>query len=544
MPTRIETARYWRWATWALWLLAAALLVASAPDYGMSWDEMSRWTSGDNKLAYYKELFDTGPSAWGRDQSNDKYPGLYDLPLALYADVVGGDRWLAGRYWNVFWGLLALVGVSLLARRFSGWRAGFFATLFLLLLPRFYGHIPINPKDIPFAATYLLGVLGVVWLDARLPRATCRDWLLVGLLAGLAMAMRMPGMIILAYLGLLLVGRYGFERHAATAGQEPPPRLMRLLARYTLSCAAAYLVLILFFPAAHHNPFSDSFRVVSQLHDFSSDIPLLFRGTVVPSGEAPWYYLPWMLLITTPLGHLAVLLLGLLAFGQSLRGVRDLEGLFSGDRFARAIVVLAFAFPFAYILVKQPAIHNGIRHALFVLPPAAVIASWGVEYLLAGLPGGWARRLFGLIVCSYVAYFGLVMVRAHPYQYVYYNTLVGGTSAVMGRYETEYWFTATRHAVTELERWFSERGIEPAGLKIAATGPRQVTEYYLPKDWTWVSSPENADFFIGNTQFAGHLLAEGPVVAEIERLGLPIVQVKATGGSFVAGDRPVRGASQ
>lgn len=544
MPNRPEKDQRWRWATWTLWLLVGIIFVSNATDYGMSWDEITRWNSGDNKLAYYKELLDEGLSVWGSDQGNDSYPGLYDLPLALYSDLTEGDRLLASRYWNIFWGMLTLIMASLLAKRFSSWRAGFFAALFLILLPRFFGHIPINPKDIPFAATYLLGVSGVVWLNSRMPRAKSLDWMLVGMLAGLAMAMRLPGMIVLAYLGLMLAAHYFLAHRTTDSKGHAGPRLFPLLAKYALSCATAYLVLVVFFPASHHNPFKDSVRVVAQLHEFSNDIPLLFRGSVVASGNAPWYYLPWMMLITTPVGHLVVLLCGLLAFGQGLRGIRNAADLFSGDRLARVIVTFAFAFPLTYILLKQPAIHNGIRHVLFVLPLAAVIASWGIEYLLEQLPKGLGRWLFGLIIFGYTVYLGIVLIRAHPYQYIYYNALAGGTSSVMGRYETEYWFTSTGHAVTALEGWLAEHDLEPEGLKIAATGPRQVTEYYLPNDWSWVGSPEDADFFIGNTQFAGHLLAEGPVVAEIERLGLPVVQVKASGDALREADIPGEAASQ
>ncbi|MFP4156381.1 MAG: ArnT family glycosyltransferase, partial [Opitutales bacterium] len=519
MGTSKKEMRHWRWATWALWLVAAVILFGHARDYGMSWDEITRWQSGDHKLTYYKNLFSEGLTVWGSAQGNDKYPGLYDLPLALYSDWTGGDRLLAGRYWNIFWGILALVGTSLLACRFSGWRGGFFAALFLVLLPRFYGHIPINPKDIPFAATYLFGVLAALWLYAKLPGAKWHHWAAVGLAAGFAMATRVPGMIVLAYLWMLAGTDVLRSWNRAADQKKPWRRLLAPLSGCALSTLIAYFVLVIFFPSAHVNPFKDSVRVVSQLHEFSSEIPLLFRGTVISSGDAPWYYLPWMMLVTTPLVHVLIGALGLLTFAGHLRDASKTKSLLSHEFVARALVVWAFLFPIAYIMVTQPAVHNGIRHALFVLPLAAVIGSWGCEDLFARLSGLRARRIACVLALGYVTYLGALLIRAHPYQYIYYNMLVGGTKSVMGQYETEYWYTSTQEAVSLLEDWLKKRNRAEEPIKIAATGPKQVTEYYLPEGWQWVDSPRHANFFIGNTQFAGHLLGKGPVILEIRRLG-------------------------
>ena len=524
MQIRLKPENFWRSATLALWVFAACILTFTVKDYGMSWDEITRWTSGDLKLDYYKTLGTEGLSAWGVPGSGDKYPGLYDLPLAIYHDIYGGDRMLAGHLLCIVFGLVSVVGVSLLGCRFGGWKTGFFAAIALLTLPRFYGHIFINPKDIPFAATYLLGVYGAIHLAFKLPSPKWRDWCLVGLLAGFAMATRLPGLIILAYLGLViawhLLGRYLGHVERGTS-------VFALIGGYTVSAVIAYVVLMIFFPASHLNPFSNSVKVVADLHGFSNGIPLLFRGAVIDAGQAPAYYSIWMLLITIPIVHLAFFVLGLALITYRSISNLSLEQFFSRNFVAWGVLLLACFFPLAYITIKQPAVHNGIRHLLFVLPTAAIIMAVGFVAITDYLKQTPLRLIMNIVFSLYLAYAASLLVRLHPYQYVYFNSIVGGSAGALGQYETEYWYTSTGEAVDLLQDWHAEKGnADNALVKVAATGPRQVTEYFLPDGWQWVANPEKADYFIGNTQFAGHLLGAGKTILTIERMELPIVYIK------------------
>jgi hypothetical protein len=50
----------------------------------------------------------------------------------------------------------------------------------------------------------------------------------------------------------------------------------------------------------------------------------------------------------------------------------------------------------------------------------------------------------------------------HPYEYTYYNQLVGGTSGAFRDYETDYWLTCYKEAVENLNRTVRE----PADLYV------------------------------------------------------------------------------
>ena len=45
---------------------------------------------------------------------------------------------------------------------------------------------------------------------------------------------------------------------------------------------------------------------------------------------------------------------------------------------------------------------------------------------------------------------GWTMVRLHPHQYVYFNSIIGGPAGAQGKYEVEYWATSLRETTLKL----------------------------------------------------------------------------------------------
>jgi len=44
----------------------------------------------------------------------------------------------------------------------------------------------------------------------------------------------------------------------------------------------------------------------------------------------------------------------------------------------------------------------------------------------------------------------LGIVRLHPYEYTYFNSMIGGTGGAFRRYETDYWLTCYKESVERL----------------------------------------------------------------------------------------------
>ena len=176
---------------------------------------------GDAQLAYYADLV----SGEGVSAQTSSYPGLFDLPLAIVhkAFPEWGTRSQKGHVWSFFFGLLGLLSIWRMTARLGGERAGFFALLLLVTVPRYYGHMFFNPKDVPLAGTYALGLWAVVSLLSRLPRPAWRYVIAIGFAAGVALSARaLQGFLVLCYfglfIGLFLLAKYG---RAAVRGRKP-----------------------------------------------------------------------------------------------------------------------------------------------------------------------------------------------------------------------------------------------------------------------------------------------------------------------------------
>src|SRR6202043_2622756 len=105
---------------------------------------------------------------------------------------------------NGMFGILGLMGCSKLGRVLGGTRAGFIALVFLLLTPNYYGQMFNNPKDIPFAVGFIWATYYLVRIVPFLPRPPLRLVIKLAVATGLAMAVRIGGLLLVCYLGLML----------------------------------------------------------------------------------------------------------------------------------------------------------------------------------------------------------------------------------------------------------------------------------------------------------------------------------------------------
>src|SRR5260370_36396405 len=107
----------------------------------------------------------------------------------------------------------------------------------------------------------------------------------------------------------------------------------------------------------------------------------MFDGALVSVPDMPWSYLPTLFALQLP----EVLL------GLSIAGVvGTLMSLSRNDVAARRktiLLMLTFAatLPLVVAMVKRPALYNGIRHFIFMIPPMTVLAGvafvWAMNWL-------------------------------------------------------------------------------------------------------------------------------------------------------------------
>src|SRR5262249_22383819 len=136
-------------------------------DYGISCDEPDSRVNGAVALKHVAERF--APSLLTRAASHleflNKYPPGGDHGVAFEAPAVAlevmlgiDDKKNVFMFRHLLTFLVALAGIyavqRMTDRRFSDWRIGLLAALFLVLTPRFFAESFYNSKDIVFMAVF------------------------------------------------------------------------------------------------------------------------------------------------------------------------------------------------------------------------------------------------------------------------------------------------------------------------------------------------------------------------------------------------------
>ncbi len=323
-----------------------------------------------------------------------------------------------------------------------------------------------NPKDIPFAAAYAFTVLYLLRYFFQMPRTASKTML--GLVLGIAAAIniRVGGILLIAYLGLLALLRYLIPFRGSKAftnfGQ-----FFRFGIKVLVVALFGYLGGLQFWPYGLEAPLANPLAALQEMSNFSTSIRMLFEGDHLWSDELPWYYIPKWFTIGAPLFLLTGLAVLLGALALQWRKL---------PTFPLLILLFVAIFPVAYAVLKGASLYDGMRHFLFVFPVLAVLAAYGWHHLLgqAQAPAlAWGTRGTLAVLLLLPAVW---MVRNHPHQYVYFNELAGGAKKAYAHYEMDYWM----NSVKPMADWLLENGEKRAdGTLRVATNCSRPLEHYL-----------------------------------------------------------------
>jgi dolichyl-phosphate-mannose-protein mannosyltransferase len=500
----------------AIIVLAAIGLIASLTfhDYGLGWDDYTHAEYADLLLRMYGSGFkDTGALSFANLYM---YGGGFDMAAALLHKVIPLELFETRRLLGAIVGMIGLAVTWRLGRRVGGPLAGLAALLLLALCPTFYGHMFMNPKDAPFAVAMVILMLGLVRLAGEYPQPSPRTVLIVGLGAGLSIGSRILGGLALVY---ALVGFVPlFLQELRTQGaREAIRRFGHVIYVLLPALILGYLVMGLIWPWSIMevgNPFQ---ALTYFSHFFEKPWKEMFDGALVSVPDMPWSYLPTLFALQLP----EVLL------GLSIAGViGTFVTLPRADVTARRksillMLTLAATLPLVIAMVKRPALYNGIRHFIFVIPPMTVLAgtafAWGMSWLKKNRrswqPAALAIFAFGLLLPLGE------MIRLHPYQYTHFNHIAGTVRGADYHYMLDYWGLALKQASDGLREELDERKeVPPQGhkWKVAVCGPQRPAQVALGPDFTIGWDSHAADFAMTLGEFYCKGLT-APVMVEIKR---------------------------
>jgi hypothetical protein len=438
------------------------------------------------------------------------------MVAALLHKVIPLELFETRRLLGAIVGVVGLAVTWRLARRIGGPLAGLAALLLLALCPIYYGHMFMNPKDAPFAVAMIILMMGLVRLAEDYPHPSPRTILIVGLGAGLSIGSRVLGGLALIY-ALVAFAPLWLEEVRTQGRREAIHRFVHVLFVLLPGLVLGYLVMGLIWPWSIIKPGNPFTAVTYFSHFFEKPWKEMFDGAIVSVPDMPWSYLPTLFALQLPEVLLALTIAGVVATGLAL----PRSDVPARRKTILLMLTLAAVLPIAIAMVKRPALYNGIRHFIFVIPPMTVLAgtafAWGMNWLKE-------NRRSWQPVALVVFLFGLLlplgeMIRLHPYQYTHFNHIAGTVRGADDHYMLDYWGLAFKQASDGLREQLAERQeFAPHGRKwkVAVCGPQRPAQVGLGPDFTIGWDSHAADFAMTLGEFYCKGLT-APVMVEIKR---------------------------
>lgn len=526
-PTPVEVLppkqgeRRWAWARRLLLILYAVLILATFRDYGMSWDQPVFREFGLSVVNYY--------ASGGEDESAlthlcRRYGGYFEIAAHLLEKSTGLGWVEARNLTSALLGLLGLYAAMQIGTAVFSPATGVLSGIFLLATPAYYGHSFMNPKDLPFAALMLMGLWQIVQLDRSLPALSPARLAATGCWFGLAMGVRIGGGILLVVLLLAVARRWWLARGATSESARLRPAQISLA--LALVAVVAWVVMLLGWPYALEKPVFGPYLAFKEFSQFWWGGQVYFEGALWFTRELPVRYLPSHFLQTMPEFVLLGLALGVVAWLLQDRNARA--------RFwspaALALVAMA-VLPFLLVIALRSNVYDGLRHVLFAIPPAVILAAAGCT-AFARLE--FTRRYLRLAQTGLAALVLAVvadLVSLHPFEYLYFNRAVGGgIGQANRRYDLDYWALGLHEAALWAQREYTA-GSDQGVTVYLSQGEREQVDYYLEapgargafrraKD----GEPARLAFLIRRWRQMSEP-TEGRVVHVVRRQGVPLVDV-------------------
>lgn len=524
-PGRDEARLYDR-LSWGLLAALVAVVLLTFRDYGIAWDEPVQNVYGKMALNYYLTL--------GADRSSFTYINLHwygalvDMTNAAANKVSPFAEYDTRHLVGGLIGVLGVAGTWRLGRFFGGPRVGFVAALLLALTPVWHGSAFINPKDVPFAAGLAWATLFLARIARDLPRWRWGDFIGFGLGAGAALGARVGGLIALVYLAVTLGMFAALQLLDRTAAARVARRIAGLAFPALAASSLALAIMYLAWPWAQSKPIAGPMEAFKSFNHFPIEFKFPYFGMIVNSIDVPWHYEPAFFAVMLPEivapAFIAASLLAAAALWRARRGP-------FAPLLAHFVLALSIVFPMAYAALSGSVLFDGLRHMFFVAPPVMVAAALALNRLArAGAAGrGIAAALLTLTVANQI----VLIARSHPYEYVVYNSYVGGTKGAEDRFELDYWGIAFREIVELMDRRLRQHGEGPARdrpWRVTVCGPEQSAQLFFPPGYVLVPWQDitNSDFFISNTRYQCPVrptLADTPVLADVRRFGAVLGRV-------------------
>jgi hypothetical protein len=419
-------------------------MVVSSFYYGLSGDEA--YANGMGKAAWkYITSFGSDDSIFhqpdqvNRDGVLTYYGNIFDIICIWFNKISPWDEYTTRHIINAMVGFLGIFFSAKIIKKYFGTWPAIICLWLMVFYPFYFGHAMNNPKDVPLASFYIMGIYFLLQFFDRLDHLKVTDylWLIISII--LAIDVRVAGILIIAYLPVF--GLLNFKQTMAFINSKG---WVKGLLPFAIVAICSYLGCSIFWPYAAQNPLSNPLEALSFLSDFKISLGQIWEGVKVPSNELPSNYLIRSIYITSPYVFLIGLVLMLVTVILKWKSLAN----------KHIILFIAFIsiFPLGYIMYKGSNVYHLWRHVLFVFPGFAILSALGWYYsssiVIIKHVKLIATALFVLCLLEPIIF----TAKTFPQSVNYYNASIGGTEEAYGQFEMDFYYNSLKPCVDYMNK--------------------------------------------------------------------------------------------
>lgn len=401
------------------------LLLATASNIGLTWDEPAYIAASESYINWYGEVF-TNPSEAFTEESiinawtpNKEHPPLNKVWSGLIWSITKNfaNDLLAHRIGNM---ILAAILAGLLyfwIQDSYGQVAGFASVAALLTMPRFFFHAHLSALDVPTAFSIFV-VTFLFWKTLNHQQWT---WgLLLGVLWGLALATKINAVFIpITFVLWLLIFR----------------RKLYLFLRLFIMGVTALPIFFIAWPWLYHDTVERITEYILFITVDHWEIGQYYLGQFFM--PPPWHFGFVMLWAVLPISLTILYFTGIISAGISRQ-----------DKGLSWLLFLSALTPILAIAIGQTMVYDNERLIMVSFPFLASLAGIGFAYLASSvekLSGQLSKPNLvrsGIVLLVLIAFVPQIisMIRLYPHLLSYYGESVGGLRGATDLgLETTYW---------------------------------------------------------------------------------------------------------
>jgi len=289
----------------------------------------------------------------------------------------------------------------------------------------------------------------------------------------------------------------------------------------------AILTSFLTWPYLWGGPINRFIESVTLMSNYPLQEYILFQGVHFPPNDLPRYFLPYLMSVQLTEVVPFLFLIGLVLLVWNL---------FKGHQVELFLLTITWlVVPILFVIFNRSTIYDNFRQYLFLLPPIFITGGIALEAFLKRIK--W-NPLRVLILCALIAPGVYADINLHPYQYVYYNSFVGGVRGANHWYELDYWSTSYREAALYIN------ANAPKNAVIAVMNPVSDFQNYARTDLTITSlgnprsgAPYNYIVANNRTDLVQSVCEAGKTIKTIGLDGAVFAVIKIPPASEISGCR-------